>query len=92
MTSLSKKLGLVSIVIGCLLNILVFAYLTSSMIAMILLGIIGIVLSILSLFLKYEKKWISLLGLPNSSIIFCIIICSFRLSFLEIYMLSQFKY
>lgn len=63
MTSLSEKLGLVSIVIGCLLNILVFAYLTSSMIAMILLGIIGIVLSILSLFLKYEKKWISLLGL-----------------------------
>ena len=63
MTSLSQKLGLVSIVIGCLLNILVFAYLTSSMIAMILLGIIGIVLSILSLFLKYEKKWISLLGL-----------------------------
>ena len=63
MTSLSKKLGLVRIVIGCLLNILVFAYLTSSMIAMILLGIIGIVLSILSLFLKYEKKWISLLGL-----------------------------
>lgn len=63
MTSLAKKLGLVSIVIGCLLNILVFAYLTSSMIAMILLGIIGIVLSILSLFLKYEKKWISLLGL-----------------------------
>ena len=63
MTSLSKKLWLVSIVIGCLLNILVFAYLTSSMIAMILLGIIGIVLSILSLFLKYEKKWISLLGL-----------------------------
>ena len=59
MTSLAKKLGLVSIVIGCLLNILVFAYLTSSMIAMILLGIIGIVLSILSLFLKYEKKWIS---------------------------------
>lgn len=63
MTSLAKKLGLVSIVIGCLLNILVFAYLTSSMIAMILLGIIGIVLSILSLFLKYEKKWVSLLGL-----------------------------
>ena len=63
MTSLAKKLGLVSIVIGCLLNILVFAYLTSSMIAMIVLGIIGIVLSILSLFLKYEKKWISLLGL-----------------------------
>ncbi|MFQ9955509.1 MULTISPECIES: hypothetical protein [Erysipelotrichales] len=63
MTSLSKKLGLVSIVIGCLLNILVFAYLTSSMIAMIVLGIIGIVLSILSLFLKYEKKWVSLLGL-----------------------------
>ena len=60
MTSLSKKLGLV---IGCLLNILVFAYLTSSMIAMIVLGIIGIVLSILSLFLKYEKKWVSLLGL-----------------------------
>ena len=63
MTSLSKKLGLVSIVIGCLLNILVFAYLTSSMIAMIVLGIIGIVLSILSLFLKYEKKWVSLWGL-----------------------------
>lgn len=63
MTSLAKKLGLVSIVIGCLLNILVFAYLTSSMIAMIVLGIIGIVLSILSLFLKYEKKWVSLLGL-----------------------------
>ena len=56
MTSLAKKLGLVSIVIGCLLNILVFAYLTSSMIAMIVLGIIGIVLSILSLFLKYEKS------------------------------------
>ena len=63
MTKKYKKLGLVSIVIGCLLNILLFAYLTSSMIAMILLGIIGIVLSILSLFLKYEKKWISLLGL-----------------------------
>ena len=63
MTSLAKKLGLVSIVIGCLLNILVFAYLPSSMIAMIVLGIIGIVLSILSLFLKYEKKWVSLLGL-----------------------------
>ena len=63
MTSLAKILGLVSIVIGCLLNILVFAYLTSSMIAMIVLGIIGIVLSILSLFLKYEKKWVSLLGL-----------------------------
>lgn len=63
MTSLSKKLGLVSIVIGCLLNILVFAYLASSMMAMILLAIIGIVLSIVSLFLKYEKKWISLLGL-----------------------------
>ena len=63
MTILSKKLRLVSIVIGCLLNILVFAYLTSSMIAMIVLGIIGIVLSILSLFLKYEKKWVSLLGL-----------------------------
>ena len=63
MTSLSKNLALVSIILGCLLNILVFAYLTSSMNAMILLGIIGIVLSILSLFLKYEKKWISLLGL-----------------------------
>ena len=63
MTSLAKKIGLVSIVIGCLLNILVFAYLTSSMIAMIVLGIIGILLSILSLFLKYEKKWVSLLGL-----------------------------
>ena len=87
MTSLAKKLGLVSIVIGCLLNILVFAYLTSSMIAMIVLGIIGIVLSILSLFLKYEKKWVSLLGL-----VFCIIVCSFRLSVLDIYMLSQFKY
>lgn len=63
MTSLSKNLGLVSIVLGCLLNILVFAYLASSMMAMILLAIIGIVLSIVSLFLKYEKKWVSLLGL-----------------------------
>ena len=59
MTSLSKKLGLVSIVIGCLLNILVFAYLTSSMIAMILLGIIGIVLSILSLFLIFFAIFIT---------------------------------
>ena len=93
MTSLSKKLGLVSIVIGCLLNILVFAYLTSSMIAMIVLGIIGIVLSILSLFLKYEKKWVSLLGLVLNLIpLLCIIVCRFRLSVLDIYMLSQFKY
>lgn len=63
MTSLSEKLVLASIILGVLLNILLFANLVSSMILVIVLGIIGIILSAVSLFLKYEKKWVSLLGL-----------------------------
>lgn len=63
MTSLSEKLVLSSIVLGILLNILLFANLISSMILVIVLEIIGIILSAVSLFLKYEKKWVSLLGL-----------------------------
>lgn len=62
MTNLSEKLVLSSIVLGILLNILLFANLISSMILVIVLGIIGIILSAVSLFLKYEKKWVSLLG------------------------------
>lgn len=62
MSILSKNLGLISMLIGILLNITTFTYLAQPMNLIIIVSIIGLILSGLSLYLKNKKKWMSLLG------------------------------
>lgn len=64
MTFLSKRLGLFSIICGIILNIITFKFPTHADIKpIILFGIIGTILALVSGYLKYENKWIGILGL-----------------------------
>lgn len=56
MSILSKNLGLISMLIGILLNITTFTYLAQPMNLIIIVSIIGLILSGLSLYLKNEKN------------------------------------
>ncbi len=63
MKAYSQIIGLSSLIIGCSLNVVLFTSLINSMIAVILLAVMGVALAPFSLSLKPEKKWIGIAGL-----------------------------
>lgn len=65
-TNLYKSKGIVSIVLGILANVFMFTDLgqiSGMLIPILLIGSIGLIISVISIVLKYEKKWISIIGL-----------------------------
>lgn len=66
MTSVYKNIGIASIVLGVLANVFMFTDLgqiCGIFIPILLVAIIGLILSVLTMVLKYEKVWISIVGL-----------------------------
>lgn len=65
MSNVYKSVGIVSIVLGILASIFMFTSLGQavSLLNPLVIGIIGLILAILSIVLKYEKKWISIIGI-----------------------------
>lgn len=60
MKAYSQIIGLSSLIIGCSLNVVLFTSLINSMIAVILLAVMGVVLAAFSLSLKPEKNGLEL--------------------------------
>lgn len=60
MKAYSQIIGLSSLIIGCSLNVVLFTSLINSMIAVILLAVMGVALAAFSLSLKPEKNGLEL--------------------------------